>query len=346
MLPTVRAIEVGYGYTKWVQAADGDAIKTRCFPSIAPVKGNKAIAEALGRKRETVVIPIDGIEYEVGEDARLAQGHFNGRNTDDDFCLTPEYLALTRGAMAYMGVEQIDLLVVGLPVSTFYSKRQALAARMEGAHELPGGRTLHVRRVLVLAQPHGALAAYGLTQKGLLATRTTRNLVIDCGSRTFDWLVTEGFKTLEQKSHAVNRGMIDVVESIAEGISHDIGQRYSDFDRIDRALRTGASLRVLGRTVNLSKHLKVAHRIAMDAVQELKRKVDAATDIDNIIIAGGGAFFFRSKIEEGFPRHQVRVLEDSMMANVLGFQTIGMEIESARMATNGAPVSRQPANVP
>jgi hypothetical protein len=49
------------------------------------------------------VIEVDGLRYEVGPDALLAQETSPSQNMDDDFALTPEYLALVRGALRREG---------------------------------------------------------------------------------------------------------------------------------------------------------------------------------------------------------------------------------------------------
>jgi plasmid segregation protein ParM len=57
----------------------------------------------------------------------------------------------------------------------------------------------------------------------------------------------------------------------------------------------------------------------------MKRVVQDGNDIDNILLSGGGAFFFKSVIQEAFPRHKVQELKDGLYANVIGFQLAGME---------------------
>lgn len=333
----VRAIDVGYGHTKYVNSTGTTDVLCDSFPSLAPIAGSKAIAEALGRKRNTVEIAVDELVYEVGPDAALAQGVFAGRNMDDDYCLTPEYLALVRGALHYMRVQAVDLLVVGLPVSTFLSKRAALRQRLLGPHELPRG-TVHVRDVLVLSQPHGALGAYGLGHRMYQSIKEQMNLVIDCGSRTFDWIVAKGFRTVEQRSRAVNRGMTDVVEAIVSRLEQDLGATFRDFERIDRALRTKTAPMIMHRRIDLRPYMPYANKIAQDAVQELKRRVEAGTDIDNVIVAGGGAFFFKPFIQDAYPNHHIYEMPEGMMANVKGFQLYGMEVEAARRRERAAAI--------
>lgn len=325
----VRAVDVGYGYVKYVNLVDGRRIHCNSFPSLAPTASRRDLAEALGKRRNTVDIEVDGVAYEVGPDAALAVGAYVGRNLDDDFCLSPAYLALLRGALHYMRVDRLDLLVVGLPVSTFASKRAALKARLVGTHTI-AGREVRVDDVLVLSQPHGALGAYGLAHGMYRQVRDQTNLIIDCGSRTFDWLVAKGFHAVDSKSRAVNRGMFDVLEAIAEQLERDLHVPFHDYDKLDRALRSGSPPTIMGRPMDLAPYLPAAATVAQDAVQELRRRVDSATDIDNIILGGGGAFFFRRFIQDAFPRHHLHELPEPMYANVKGFQLYGMELEASR----------------
>ena len=334
----VRAIDVGHGNTKYVTGVLDGRVQVGFFPSRAVLAPGRELAEALGRRRRTVELEVDGEPYEVGPEVHLAEATFTARNMDDDFALTAEYLALARGALYYMDVPRIDLLVVGLPVSTMTSRRAALAQRLTGTHRLGPGRKVDVERVKVLAQPHGALAAYGLVPGRYSTLRSERSLIIDCGARTFDWLVAEGLKPLEQQTGAVNRGMFDVLQKIAERIGKAEAEAYTDLEEIDRALRTATAPRVFGREHNIEPYLPAARKVAEEAVTELRRSVQSASHIHNILVAGGGAFFFRARVQEAFRRHRIIELQDGMFANVRGFQLAGIEAmhqETVRRARAG-----------
>jgi plasmid segregation protein ParM len=326
MEPVVRAIDVGYGTTKYVLGAERGQVRCAHFPSIAPVTNGRDLAAALGRKRKTVEVSIGGLTYEVGPDAGLADDVFSTRNMDDDYVLSPEYLALARGAMYYMRVQRIDLLVVGLPVSTFALKKTALEKRLTGVHDLGSGKKVSVKKVRVLAQPHGALMHFALGDSEQFAQiKAQRHLIIDPGARTFDWLVGQGLKAVEKRSGAVNRGMHDVLREFADSISKAEHTVFTDYERIDRALRDGSRPIVFQKEYDLTKHLPAARKIVQGAVTEMKRVVQDGNDIDNIVLSGGGAFFFKSVIQEAFPRHKLKELKDGLYSNVIGFQLAGME---------------------
>lgn len=54
--------------------------------------------------------------------------------------------------------------------------------------------------------------------------------------------------------------------------------------------------------------------------------VGDAADINNIILVGGGAFFYRKALKTAFPHHELQELKDPIFANVKGFQFAGTEL--------------------
>jgi plasmid segregation protein ParM len=320
----VRAIDVGHKNVKSVIEA-GEAIVCRVFPACAPVTTGRDLSDTLGRKRQTILVDVGALTYEVGPDALLAGTAAPAHNMDDDYCLTDEYLALVRGALAYMKVATVDLLVVGLPVTTFEMHKAALGKRLSGEHRLRDGKVVAVKEVKVLAQPHGALIDYALSDARMQSLRRQRNLIIDCGARTFDWLVTQGLKVMEQRSHATNRGMYDVLQVLAAEIGRHRNIQFHDYERLDLALRTRTNPLVCGTEYDLAPHLPVAGKIAQEAVTIMRRYVQDGSDIDNIILSGGAAFFFKEALHSAFPQHQIHDRRDGLYANVRGFALYGQQ---------------------
>lgn len=300
----IRSIDVGYGNTKYVADVENRRTVCRHFPSVAPLADARHMTEAMGKRRKTVQIAIDELTYEVGPEAGLAQGSVVVRNMADDYCTTPEYLALVRGALHYMGLEQIDLLMLGLPLSTLVMHGDALEKRLAGEHRTGGGRRTHVQRVKVLAQPQGALMAYGGRVGRPAALQRQKHLILDCGARTFDWLVAYGMKVQDKRSGAVNRGMLDVLGTIAAGVSGAVGANFRNLEAIDLALRTGAPATAFGKPVDLGPFLPAARKIAAEAVTAMKSSIGDVDDIDNVIVTGGGAFFFTPLIRQGLPTYR------------------------------------------
>jgi hypothetical protein len=59
-------------------------------------------------------------------------------------------------------------------------------------------------------------------------------------------------------------------------------------------------------------------------VTAMKRLVQDGTDIDAVVLAGGGAFFFGEAIGRAYPKHSVITLKDAFFANCRGFQLAGL----------------------
>jgi len=204
----VRAVDVGFGNTKYVTGYAGHDIRCACFPSVAYPSARDLSATVAGERRKTVAVPIGGLFYEVGPEVNFAADTFRATQMHDRYIETPEYAALARGALSFMKVDTIDLLVVGLPVAAFTEKKSALERAMTAEHEVGRGRTVTVRKALAIAQPQGALVYYGSLHQKLKALEYEQSLIIDPGARTFDWLVAKGMRLVQKKSHSLSLGAV------------------------------------------------------------------------------------------------------------------------------------------
>src|SRR5882672_448152 len=158
--PIVRAVDIGFGNTKFVTGVGEGRIDCDHFASVAYPSLRDSSADAIGGRRRTVSIPIEGLFYEVGPEVHLAADAFRPSHLNDQFAASNAYLALLRGALHYMRVDHIDLLVVGLPVATFLARKTALERLATGEHELGKGRKIVVSKALAVAQPQGALVHF------------------------------------------------------------------------------------------------------------------------------------------------------------------------------------------
>ncbi len=229
----VRAADVGFRNTKYINSITGSDIRCESFPSIAYPSMREPSTQPGFERRKTVSIPINGLFYEVGPEVELAADTFRATQMHDRYIDTPEYMALLRGALAMMKVPAIDLLVVGLPVAALATKKSTLEKLVTGTHDIGNGKTVTVRKALAIAQPQGALVDFAVQHQKMATIEREQSLIIDCGSRTFDWLVARGMRLVQNKSHSVNRGVNDMLEAIAAEISSDIGTPYNDIDAID-----------------------------------------------------------------------------------------------------------------
>lgn len=331
MRTLVRAIDVGFGNTKYVMASEGGKVECSHFPSVSYFGGVDKGNDAMGGKRRTVNVPIGEIFYTVGPDVELAADRFRPSNQDDEFTATKEYRAFVGGALHFMKVDRVDLLVVGLPVSHFLEKRAALQKSMTGTFAVGGRRKVHVARALVVAQPHGALIDY-VTAAGQALPAKGQSLVIDAGYRTFDWLVTRGLKVVTGMSSSIPRGMHEILVRISAKISHEIDKPYEKLDEIDTALRTGTALRINQQDHDLKqkKYTELADAIADDAVKVMTQRIGDTFNVENIVLVGGAAPCFRKALKRRFPKHQIREVDKALYANVRGFQILGEQYVQER----------------
>ena len=335
----VRAVDVGFGNTKYISGHTAGDIRCAAFPSVAYPSARDLSGVPLAERRKTVAVPINGLFYEVGPEVNLAADTFRATQMHDRYIETPEYMALLRGALNMMKVNTIDLLVVGLPVAAFATKKAALEKAMTGKHDVGGGKTVIVKKARAVAQPQGALVYYASQHQKLKTIDQEHSLVIDPGARTFDWLVAKGMRLVQKKSHSINRGMFDILQAIATEISQDIGTAYRDFDAIDIALRTGKNPTIYQKPYDMTPLVPIARTIAQQAVSSMMQWIEDAYSIQNIVLVGGGAFLFKKAVKEVFPKHKIHEVKEPMYANVRGFQMAGMNYVS----TTGAAATGESA---
>lgn len=334
----VRAVDVGSGNTKYVVSAEGAEIRCASFPSVAYPSASETQAWAASERRKTLSIPFGSLFYEVGPDVHLVADSIRATQLHDDYTDSAEYMALLRGALHLMKQPRIDLLVVGLPVALLHLKKASLEKAMAGTHEVGGGKTVTVVKAMAMAQPQGALAHYASVHKKMETIGNEQSLIIDPGSRTFDWLVARGMRQVQKQSHSFNRGMSDVLRLIAAEITKDIGSAYRDLDAIDLALRTGKQLVLFQKPYDIKRFLPMAEAVAQQAVSTMRQYIESPQSLQNIILVGGGAFLFKKAVKHAFPNHRIHEVKEPMFANVRGFQIAGQNYAKTVMGVDPSQI--------
>lgn len=327
-----RAVDVGYGNTKYttghLPTDDGYAASNEfceMFPSLTPTALPNDLSATLGQSRDTVRIDLEGGErFEVGREVRLVLGGgAHDRTLDENFCLSSRYLALVLGALSYMQVDEVDCLVLGLPLTTYQSKREALENFVAGEHRL-NGKTLTIHKVSVVPQPMGGFYDYVIQHGMEDAMEHEKNLIIDPGYYTLDWVTSEGKRPIDARSAAVNdSGASTILNEVRAAIEHDVQKDPGDISRIDEAIRLGRPLKVHGQAVDLDKYRPLIAQQADSALNKLISGARGVADIDNVIVVGGATHLYLDAIKARFPHHQVHVGEHPVFANVRGFQMLG-----------------------
>ncbi len=328
----VRAIDLGWGYTKFSHIdVESETLKYSSFPSLAPRSAGLDLSMSILGKRDTVVVDVDGTKYEVGPDAGDLDTNDATRNLNDQYIHTEQYKAVFLGALYYIGEQVIDLLVVGLPLSNMQAAAK-LKSLMVGTHRVNAELTVEVKDCLVLPQPLGGLyycLSQGKEREDFEFLEEEMNLVIDPGFLTFDFLLSNGEKVIENRSNAHTGGVSKVLRSIAESISNKFGTKYDNLSAIDKGLRR-RKLKINGEVESLEEHIKNTKSVLEGSVNYMKNIVGDGSDIDNIILLGGGSHIYAKTIAAYYPKHTVITLDDAQTANVQGFQLAGEKFASGK----------------
>lgn len=322
--PVVRAIDLGWGYTKLSRKGSTGEIEYMAFPSLAPRASQLDMSSSFLGQRDTHVVTVDGVEYEVGVDSGNLDTSDASRSLNNSYIFTEQYKAVFLGALAYIDEEVIDVLVVGLPLSGM-NQANKLKAMMEGTHRINANKSVTVKSALVVPQPLGGLRyCLTLSQAGspFEFMSEENNLIIDPGFLTFDYLFAHGSMVVENRSGAHPGGVSKVLLALAQSISRKHGITYENLMAIDRGLRR-RRIKINGADEDLTEHIKNTKDVLEASVNAMKNRVGDGSDIDNIILLGGGSALFRKTIEGFFPKHTLISLEDAQLANVKGFQNAG-----------------------
>lgn len=317
----VRALDVGYGNTKYSTVDTTGKTCYRAFRSLAPTAVTTDISAGTMRKRDTVHVTIDDVCYEVGPDAEFVTDVQHVHVSDHSYVAKPEYRALCRGALAYMKAPRIDALVVGLPVTRVALQAAKLRAELIGLHRLDNGTSIEVKKVIVIAQPIGGAlhTAFSSGDYGNFCQQTT--LTIDIGAGTSDALVSRGLRAFPKRCETHSGGMGAVLRQLASAATKVHRAECSTL-MLDKALRSG-TLAIAGQKLPLTSILPQAWPVIDMAIDALLATVGTVDDIDRVVLIGGGAPFFEPRVRHRFPNHEVSVCDAGIFANVRGFQIAG-----------------------
>ena len=333
---SIAAIDVGFGNTKYASFRPDGKPEMGHFASQVFFKTVEASASVLSGKTKTVSVPIDGLFYVVGPDVELAADRFRARHLHDGYTQSAEYKALVLGALHVMNLRELDLLVLGLPVAHFMTKRGALEKAFTGSFEMGRKKSITIRKVMVVAQPQGALFSFAATTGKLSEVMSDKCLVMDVGARTFDWLVTHGLRVLPDLSSSVNRGVSDIHRMIGQAITDDIGEPYEDYEMIDQAMRAGKPLKIYKKSYDLKVYEVLVQKVAEQALSSMLEHIDSRYAFQHIVLVGGGAPLFIKAVKKQFPHHPIRVVPEPIYANVHGFLLMGQQLAAEKAAVFGA----------
>lgn len=321
----IMGLDIGYSNLKVVFGEPGNRQE-----AVLPVGAGPATLmprNTFGGAVDAIYVDVDGEPYVAGVEPDRLQGW--ARELNDSYITSKAYKALFYAALSISGQEVIDRLVTGLPVSHYNDKYiSKLVDMMQGEHQIAPKVSVEVKEVLVVPQPGGAYhhTFENISDKSILELISFgRSVVIDPGYFSVDYVaLTEG-----EIRYLSSGSSLEAMSFLMKATSEEIQKDYSvapSVESLEKAVRGNRPFIVHnGRKVELASYLKKAEEavapIAMTEVKNTMRKDGHGADV--LIIAGGGANFYKKAAETIFPDAVVVVPENPVIANADGFWHLG-----------------------
>jgi plasmid segregation protein ParM len=192
-----------------------------------------------------------------------------------------------------------------------------------GRHRTERG-SFEVGEVRIVPQPVGAfvdLLWSDLDSETLARIEEGTVLVLDAGFYSFDWAVIVAGELRRGASGTSLEAMSVLLERAAGRIAEQHGGRPQPL-ALEAALRQGREdVLMQGRRVALKPALEDAGRevagAALEALRQALRR--EATDVDLVLVTGGGAALYGGAAAALFPGAEARLAGDPVGANARGF---------------------------
>jgi plasmid segregation protein ParM len=336
----IIAVDIGYGNTKMVCGRGMDkAGRTRwnelVFPSIAPAVLVNEEEAGFNHNPDRVMIEHGGQRYYTGPKATSG---VVPRVIEPDYIETDLHEILLKAAIhfamreANRVIREIDMLVLGLPVSGHPSLRTRLNAIGMAARTAPVPRHLikegepanvevHVRQCLVLPQPYGAmrLAAQDLPSDDAIFQSDTLSMVVDPGYRTLDWFVSEAMTPEIKLSGSYDGGVSSILRDVSQRIGYDHGTGSLEFDTVERGLSTG-HINLGYKVIDMAPYQQMVPGLAQQEIGSFITRISSRlSSIARVFVAGGGANFYEMALRERFKTAQILTLDAPVMSNARGY---------------------------
>lgn len=343
----VRAVDCGYGYTKFTlnDGITGEGIAVQSFPSIAIPSINQGQQFVESARNTIRVVVGKNSAYEVGHGVTALMDPHYSRQLDLKYAESSAYLALTLGAVHYMNVSAIDLLVVGLPVKNFTYAAPILKERLRRTHVLPT-KEVEIKDVLVIPQPVGGMVDFAVQSDSVQALQDQNVLIIDPGYFTLDWVIAKGMVVNWNRSGAVtDAGMAAFLRKTFDQITSQFQKQFvaeateSNLIRLDDAIRNKHDYRLHGKSINVEQFASARVTVMKDGLRKLMTSVVDISDVDSIVLVGGGASQqYKEVVQAYFGEHQVFAAKDPAFSNTRGFQFLGNKRAMAMSAASSSVV--------
>ena len=180
-----------------------------------------------------------------------------------------------------------------------------------------------VDAVSVVPQPFGSLFRELLSEQGKIASEaieTGRVGIIDIGTYTTDFVVSDALRYVQRSSGSIPIGWNQVVSQVRQALG-DLHRLELMPHEVDRAVAMG-EIRVRGKPTSLEKLIAPAVAEIETAVIARARDLwGEGARLDMILVSGGGGPHLHETIHKVYPH--ARLLDNAFWANAEGFYRFG-----------------------
>jgi len=321
----VLGLDIGYSNLNLTMGAHAGKPTTQVRPvGAAPIK--QLPQDVLGRGDEHVEVLVSDDPYA----ACVEPDRFENWNRIlySDYPATDQYRALFRASLAMTQRNKIDVLVTGLPVTSYQDEGETekLRSQLQGRHQVRENQVVEVEQVVVIPQPVGSYLDYMVRSDREEELAQARVLVIDPGFFSVDWVQLAGHEILPRSSGTSTEATSRVLEEAAKLIRKDKGVQIAP-ERIERTLRNGQeAVYAVGDWLTVTPYLtQAAAQIAPSVLDAIQGSLRGTGDtIDVVLLTGGGAPFYEAPLREAFPHSQVVRPSNPVASNSRGFWWYGL----------------------
>lgn len=346
MKKNVIAIDVGYGNTKVVWSHFQDKMGKerwgeKSFLSVAPRVVADEHKTGLKANPDKVLIELKGNRYYAGPaaskgiESRMMEANYIESDLHEIMLRTSIHLAMREIGEIFT---EIDVLVLGLPVSGFINRLDNLRDIGMKPREIPvpenlrtpGGPekvTVVAKNVMITAQPYGGLryAAQNLPETDPLFNEGGLSMVIDPGYRTFDWFIANGFKPEMKLSGSFDGGSINILRQVSQQIGYDTGVGSLEFDLVEEGLQSG-EINLCYKKIDMKPYHKTVLETARNEVMTFLARNDVNKwRLNRVFLSGGAASYYEGALNQLMPSYQISRLDNSLMANARGYWLLGCD---------------------
>lgn len=317
----VKAIDIGYSTLVSAEGYTGKSPQVRVNPiGVCPIE---AAGPSLGFQSKGTggrVVKVDGEEYLAGVLPRHVD---NRRVLHANYTQSVEYRALFHLGLANCGRDVIDVLITGLPVQQFSdeSRKKALVDLLKGKHyPTPNGHAVEVREVKVVPQPFGGFCAAIMENPDIAKLlQTGITLVVDPGYYSLDWTLINSGNIQREGSGGSQNSISKVLEEASTSILDRFGARVSA-EKLEASFQSNSDVVIKGELVGLDECMNGVEKTVHKSVDEiLKSMRGMADDVDLVVLAGGGAMFWKEALGKAFINAKQVHLSDPVSANARGY---------------------------